>query len=141
MKEIRILFVCRYNRFRSRVAEAYFNKINKNKKIKARSAGLIQGYPVEKKTTNLLKKEFGINISGKTRGLNSKDISWQNITVIVADNVPEAVFYRNKPLGKRVIKYSVSDVSTNDSKIKIAVAKRIFRKVDKLVKQLNKELK
>ena len=26
-----ILFVCKYNRFRSKVAEAYFNSLNKNK--------------------------------------------------------------------------------------------------------------
>ncbi len=28
-----IIFVCKYNRFRSRVAEAYFKKINKDKNI------------------------------------------------------------------------------------------------------------
>ena len=42
-----ILFVCRYNRFRSRTAEAYFKKINKNKKIKVKSAGIFKGnYPL-----------------------------------------------------------------------------------------------
>ena len=44
-----ILFVCKYNRFRSRVAEAYFKKINKNKNISVKSAGIIKGnLPLDK---------------------------------------------------------------------------------------------
>ena len=44
-----IIFVCKYNRFRSRVAEAYFNKINRNKNIHAYSRGVIRGdYPLDK---------------------------------------------------------------------------------------------
>jgi len=38
---MKILFVCKHNRFRSKVAEAFFNKLKKNKKIKAESAGLV----------------------------------------------------------------------------------------------------
>ncbi len=56
MKKINILFVCRYNRFRSRVAEAYFKKINKNFKVK--SAGLFKGRPLSPKTIKEAKK-FG----------------------------------------------------------------------------------
>ena len=40
---MKILFICKYNAFRSKVAESYFNKMNKNKKIKAFSRGFIMG--------------------------------------------------------------------------------------------------
>ena len=40
---MKILFICKYNRFRSRVAAAYFKKINKNSKIKVESAGKDMG--------------------------------------------------------------------------------------------------
>ena len=36
---MKILFVCKYNRFRSKVAEAMFNFYNSNKKNEAKSAG------------------------------------------------------------------------------------------------------
>jgi len=32
---MKIPFICKYNRFRSKIAEAYFNKINKNNNPKA----------------------------------------------------------------------------------------------------------
>jgi len=44
----KILFVCKYNRFRSKTAEAFFNLLKHNKKIKAKSTGLIKGdYPLD----------------------------------------------------------------------------------------------
>jgi len=88
-----ILFVCRYNRFRSRVAEVYFKKINKNKNISVKSAGLIQGRPLDKtQVTMASSKKFGIDIRGKPQGLSSKLMIWQNTTIIVADDVPPQVF-------------------------------------------------
>ena len=78
-----LLFVCRYNRFRSRIAEAYFRKINKNKKIKVKSAGLIKGERLSKGSIRTAKK-FGLNIKGKIQGLSSPIMAWQNIVVIVA---------------------------------------------------------
>lgn len=140
MKKINILFVCRYNRFRSRIAEAYFNKINKNKNIEAKSAGLIKGYNVDRITAQFLKKELGIDISGKTNGLNSKNVSWQNLTVIVADNVPKSVFDRNKEFGKKVMKYSIKDTSNRNKKMELKIAKRIMEKIDVLVKTLEKKI-
>jgi len=52
---MKIAFVCKYNRFRSQIAEAYFNKLNKNKSIKVYSAGVIKGWPIAKTTKRLLK--------------------------------------------------------------------------------------
>lgn len=40
---MKILFICKYNAFRSRIAEEYFKKINKNSKIQVISRGFIMG--------------------------------------------------------------------------------------------------
>jgi len=138
MKKMNILFVCRYNRFRSRIAKAYFDKINKNKLIKTKSAGLIKGSPLNPKTVKLIKKEFGLNINGSTQGLTSPLLVWQNITVIVADNVPPKVFDRNKKFNKKVIVFKIKDILNDDNKSKIKVTKEIIKKIDQLAKRLEK---
>jgi protein-tyrosine-phosphatase len=135
MKKINILFVCRYNRFRSRVAESCFNKLNKNKNIKAKSAGLIKGMPLNPKTVSIAKK-FGFDISGKPKGLSSKLLAWQNLTVIVADDVPEQVFDRNKKYGKRVINWKIKDAKEYNLK----EIERLVKEIVEKVCELNKEL-
>ena len=52
-----ILFVCKHNVFRSRVAEAYFKAINQNKNLKASSAGPIKGGDCSKNQKKALKEE------------------------------------------------------------------------------------
>lgn len=136
MKKINLLFVCRYNRFRSKVAEAYFKKINKNKSIHVKSAGLIKGNPI--KPIKELKK-FGLVIKGEPQGLSSKLMAWQNVTVVVADNVPPQVFYKNKKYGKKVIVWKIKDAEKNQGKEKVRAIKQIIQKVDALVKQLGGE--
>jgi protein-tyrosine-phosphatase len=131
VKKIKILFVCRYNRFRSRIAEAYFKKINQNKNISVKSAGLIQGSPVNLKEVSTLKK-IGIDISGKPHGLTSKILAWQNVTIIVADDVPEQVFNKNKKYGKKVIVWKIKDTNSNKEKDLLKIAKIIINKVNSL---------
>lgn len=133
--KIKILFVCRYNRFRSRIAEIYFNKINKNKNIKAKSAGLIKGNPLNPTTVKVAEK-FGLNIKGKTQGLSSKLMEWQNVTVIVADDVPKSVFNRNIKYNKKVIKFNIRDTSYENEKY----IKKTIDKIIKKVEELNKNL-
>ncbi len=134
-KEKRILFVCRYNRFRSRIAEAYFKKINKNKNIEVKSAGLIQGSPLNPKT-NAIIKELGLNISGKPQGLSSKLMAWQNITVNVADDVPKQVFDRNIKYRKKVINWKIKDVTSVNKKQIIKVANLVIKKTDSFAKSI-----
>ena len=90
-----ILFVCKHNRFRSVIAEAFFKKLNKDKKIKAKSAGVIVGNPVGKGVRRVAKS---LNLQIKTRPdhLSQKLLQWQNIIVIVADNVPHSLFANKK---------------------------------------------
>jgi len=45
--------------FRSQIAKAYFNKINRNKNIEVESAGLIRGYlPLDKQQVGVAKKTW-----------------------------------------------------------------------------------
>ena len=129
-----LLFICKYNRFRSKIAEAYFKKLNKNKNIKVKSAGLIQGSPINPKTIQIVRKR-GISIKGQPHGISSKLLVWQNIMVIVADNVPERIF-NNKRFGKPIIAWKIKDTFRENKTEENAVITKIMLKVEKLVKEL-----
>ncbi len=133
-----ILFVCRYNRFRSRIAAASFKKLNKNKNIKIKSAGVIRGSPLSPLTVGIA-KEFGLDIRGRVNGLTSKIMKWQNITVIVANDVPPALFNKNKKYGKKVIIWRIPDIKDNSKESARKIIREIIKKTAKLAKQLKKE--
>ena len=134
---MKILFICKWNRFRSRTAEAYFNKINKNKQIKAESAGLFQGsYPL---SVNQVKagKELGINMNGKPRTISYKLLQEIDLIVITANDVPKQAFKTQYYTGKIKV-WKIPDV---DSGRDIEENKKIIRKIFKKVNTLIKELK
>ncbi|HOF44014.1 MAG: Protein ArsC [Candidatus Diapherotrites archaeon ADurb.Bin253] len=133
-----ILFVCKYNRFRSRVAEAYFNQINTKKNIKAFSRGVIRGdYPLNR-TEVAISKKCGLDISGKPKGLEIELLKKIDLIVIVADNVPKEVFYTT--FKGRIIHWRIRDIEHGDGKDLIErKVKRIMAKVRKLLKILDKE--
>ena len=133
MKKTNILFVCRFNRTRSRIAEAYFNKINKNKNFRAQGAGLFKGSPVGKEDIKLAKK-FGIDIKGKVQGISSKLLAWQTLTIIVADDVTPEIFNRNKKHGMKLLVWKIKDSQYQKDPDKLV--KDIIKKVDSLVKNL-----
>ncbi len=135
--KINILFVCKYNRFRSRIAEAYFNKINKNKNIKTKSAGLFKGNPLSPFTVGIAKK-MGLDIRGKVKGISSKMLEWQNVTIVVANDVPKAAFNKNVKYGKKVIVWKIKDVKYEKKGETEKLVKIIMGKIDLLNKELNK---
>jgi len=129
-KSINILFICRYNRFRSRVAEAYFKKINKNKKIKVDSAGAMKGTPVDNREIKAAKK-FGLKINGKTKGISSKLLTLQDICIIVADDVPTSLI-KDKTYNKgKTFVWNIKDGRDTQR-----IINQIMKKVDKLNKDL-----
>jgi protein-tyrosine-phosphatase len=134
--KLNILFVCRFNRFRSKVAEAYFNKINKNKKIKAKSAGFFM-HPNLNKNQVKIAKEFGIDLKGAPKNMTISLLKWQDLTVIAADNIPISLFDFNKKYGKKTIKWNIKDVKSGDD---IQDNKRAIRDIIKKVDELNKRL-
>jgi protein-tyrosine-phosphatase len=130
-----ILFICRYNRFRSRIAEKYFNKINKNKDAVAKSAGLIRGEPITSAQT-IPAKKFGLDISGTPQELSYKILDWQNIIVVVADDVPKIFVKKNKET-KKVFYWKIKDANLRKGRTAEIVIKELIVKVKEFEKQLN----
>jgi len=84
----RVLFICRHNRFRSKVAEALFKKYNKNKNIKAESGGTDPDYLLVAKNVVKALKEFEIKrVNMYPRKISEKLINNSDIIVIVANNI------------------------------------------------------
>ncbi len=133
-----ILFVCKYNRFRSKVAEAYFNKINKNKSFKAKSAGIVKGFSYKKVPNEFTsQRKFGIEIKKNPQKLNNKLLKWQDIIIIVADNVPKKLFSKYKNVFVWKIIDSANDTPDDKKSIEKSV-KQIIKKVDSLLKDIEK---
>jgi len=132
----RILFICKYNRFRSRVAESYFKKINKNKRIEVKSAGIIKGNPVSKFEVSISKK-FGVNIKGIPKTMSSKLLSKTDIIIIVANDVPKEIFKHNGKYIQKVVTWKIRDSVKEDEKEVGKIIKSIIKKVDRM----NLELK
>lgn len=139
-----ILFVCKHNVFRSKVAEAYFKKINKNKNLKSKSAGLIKADKSTEEEKRLIAeqrriaKSLGMKIRKGSRILKISLLSKQDLIINVADDVPnvfENKFYTKPDL--KVIKWNVRDVKTGDNAENVRrIIGEIIKKVNELVKQL-----
>jgi protein-tyrosine-phosphatase len=131
MKQFKILFICKNNKFRSKVAEAYFKKTNKNKNIKVDSAGLFEGGLGNKNANSIIKK-LGINIKGKPRTISNKLLTKQDLVIIVADNVPKNIY--DKKYCKNLIKWRIEDTEKISKNRIEKIVKKIIKKVDKLNK-------
>jgi len=126
-----ILFVCRHNRFRSKVAEALFKKYNKNKKIKVDSCGIDLDYILVAKNVVKVLKIFGIKrVNRHPKKINDKLIERADLIVIVADNVSRRTF---KKYEKRVIVWKISDTDQNNYKGILKRTKLIEKRIKKLI--------
>jgi len=135
---VNILFICKFNRFRSRVAEAYFKKINKDKMIGVKSAGLIEGsYPLNPAQVKEAKR-FGLNINGLPKGISTKLLVWHDILVIVADDVSKKIFSDSKRYGKKIVVLKVKDNLTGNGVSATDSIKKVIKKVDWFNKKLVK---
>lgn len=119
------------------MAEAYFKIINKNKKIKADSAGIIIGsYPLSRDQT-LAARKFGINIGGRPKSISTKLLKETDVIVITADNVPKEIFkYKGKYPQKTTV-WKIKDVKTGkDMQDNQRRIKQVMKKVERLVKKI-----
>ena len=126
-----ILFICKHNVFRSRVAASYFKKINKNPNLKGVSAGLIKGSRLNKEQVKAAKK-FKLNIRGVPRSLTEKILNASDRIIIVADDVPKKIFSKESDYYNRVIIWKIKDQKIKGEKHSIAVIKEIIKKVENL---------
>ena len=132
----KILFVCKYNRFRSQIAEQFFKEYNKDKNISARSTGIFKGlYPLDKTESNSA-KEFGIEIKKEPEAISIEVLRNIDVVVIVANDVPKELFLYEGRYLQEVEKWEIPDnFDGNQDRIK-----RIIRKIELKVRGLIKKL-
>jgi protein-tyrosine-phosphatase len=128
-----ILFVCQHNRFRSKFAEAFFKKLNKKHNVK--SAGAVKGRPIDN-TIKELAKEFDVKISGDPHGLDYKLLDWQDMIIIVADDVPVSLFRTLRQVKKLKV-WKIKEVHKADNKARKILVQQIYKRVKILSKELN----
>lgn len=139
-----ILFICKHNLFRSKVAVAYFNKINKNHNLKADSAGVIKGNYLNKHQKNVLKtqikvsKSYGLNIKGRLKALSTRLLHKQDLIIITANDISEIIF-NNPRYIKHLIKWNIPDVGILNKQDMKKTIKLIMHKVDVLNNKLNNQ--
>lgn len=133
-KMTNILFICKWNRFRSKVAEAIFNKINKNKKNKSKSAGIFPGFQISKEIFEACKKA-GYPISKKVQGISHPLLMWSDVIIVIEDTIPLSVFNEIiKNDKKKVIVWKIKDTCIFDERK--TIIKIIKNKINLLIKNL-----
>ncbi len=135
MEKKRILFVCKHNRFRSKVAEGFFKKYNRNKNYVGLSAGLLPGvYPLDAMQVKVA-KDFGIILKGKPQPVTMDLLKKIEVVVIVADNVPPEVL-SNKKYGRAERVWKIGDVYTHNYEDNKKTISQIEKKVVEFVGEL-----
>jgi len=131
---MKILFVCRHNRFRSKFAEAYFNKINKNKKLKAKSAGIFPGrYPLDSVQVNI-SKELGVRLKGRPKPISTNLLRWQDIIIAITDDLPKGLF-KYGPYKNKVIEWKIPDELSGNKKNTRKILNKIKKNIEELIKK------
>jgi len=120
------------------VAESYFNKINRNKKIKAISRGFILGGAPDK-TQEKVAKKFGAEIKGTQRAVNLRELIDADKIIVVANDIPKIMFnYQLAPIKEKVIRWRIKDEQKQNEKKAGKIVKKIIKKVKRLVRRLEK---
>ena len=144
---MKILFVCKHNRFRSKVAEALFNAkvqnkqeglfdfYNKNPEIKAESAGVKLDFNPVEEIVNKILGEKGVVISNKVPRMLTKRLADEADKIIItANNVSADGF----PKEKTEI-WAISDCPEDDTDKIRRIIEEIALKIEELVESLQEK--
>ena len=130
----KILFICKHNIFRSKVAEACFKKLNK-KNCESKSAGIITS-----KTSNPVQrnvgKRLGIIIKEPSRNVSTELLKWADLIILVANDVPPYLFDYDKRHETKLIVWKIQDVFNNKEQDIEKAIESIRKKVKSLIKTL-----
>lgn len=122
-----ILFVCKHNRFRSKVAEAFFKHYYKGNSVKAKSAGtvldLMNPYIARNVNRIMRDKSIPMRDDGAVK-VDTFILNWANKIIVVGDNVASEMFK-----DKDVVLWPIGDASENDVEM-------ISRRVDEIEKKV-----
>ena len=135
-EKMKILFICKYNRFRSQIAEQFFKKYNSNKNLSAKSAGLLKGrYPLDKDEVEVVRK-FEIIIDKKPETVSVDELIKTDLVIIVANDVPRKTFNYEGRYVQKVIVWKISDEFKGDKKNIRKIVGKIKLKIKELIKEL-----
>ncbi|MEJ2267572.1 MAG: hypothetical protein P8X70_00660 [Nanoarchaeota archaeon] len=137
----KIIFICKYNAFRSKIAELYLKKINKNKKIKSFSRGFIMGGKPDKTQISFGKKITGVDITKvKQKPVNLWELIDADKIIVVASDIPIKMFdYHLEDLQKKVEIWKIKDEQKQNKNNIINTINSIKKEVEKLVEDLNEK--
>ena len=136
---MKILFICKHNVFRSRIAEEYFKKINCNKKIEVISRGIVMGGHSDKEQRGIPKKILGIDIDNrKPIPLTKQDLENSDKIIVVANDIPRRIFdYQSMYIQNKVFIWKIKDEQLQNKKNIKIITLEIKERVDNLVEKLN----
>ena len=136
----RIIFICKYNVFRSKFAESYFKKVNKNKSMTVVSRGFIMGGRSDVNQRNIA-KELGGELKGKSVPVNLEELKKADLIVVVASDIPKKMFdfvgRENANFYEKTWFWKIKD----EQKGRERQVRRTLEKVKKKVDELNRKLK
>jgi len=134
---MKVLFICKWNRFRSKAAEAIFNELNKNHENEARSAGFFPKLDLDQRILESFKKSKLHIEDMETRGITYPIMMWADKIVIVANDVPESLFDDiKKNDNKEIIKWDIPDVFGPSIEERVKSIKQIKERVRQLLENL-----
>ncbi len=128
---MKILFICKHNKTRSKIAETFFKKLDKNKKHKVKSAGIIKGRPISKEEIKFF-KNYKLKINSKPQSLSTNRVRWADLIIIVADNVPKSIFK-----GEKIKIWKIPDANIEEKKKIKKLISRIELNIKRLVKEID----
>jgi protein-tyrosine-phosphatase len=129
---MKILFICKHNKTRSKVAEAFFKKLNKNKKHEVKSAGIIKGRSISDKEVEYFKK-YKLKINHEPQSLSTNLVRWADLIIIVANDVPKSLFRT----GKKIKMWRISDATVEEGGKMETLISKIELRIKKLMEEIS----
>lgn len=133
-----VLFLCVHNSFRSQIAEAYFNKFAKEKKLnwQAKSAGFLKADKVNEKAVALMTEE-GIDISSqKPKLMTDEMIKEAEKIVVVCKECEEMGLCLALPKDKDIDKWGLENPAQMELDKAREIRKLIKEKTINLIEKL-----
>ena len=137
---IKVLFICKGNVGRSQMAEAIFNSLASNRAI-ATSAGVdpgsYEGKRISEAGPNVTAcmKDIGLNVSDKVSKKLTKDMC--NSADVIVSMVNKDMLPSYLQSSAKLVLWDITDPKSMDYAGHVAIRDRIYKKVKRLVKELN----
>jgi protein-tyrosine-phosphatase len=138
--KMKIIFICKYNAFRSRIAEEYFKKINRNPRIETISRGFIYGGKADFEQFKLAKQMLGVDIYKRSSmQIKLDDLKNADKIIVVANDVPKVMFnYKGGEIYNKIAFWKIKDEQKGNKKNIKRIILEIKNRIDKLNKKLEK---